>query len=99
MRSQIREGPQLQAGDFLLDGRYQLLETLGSGGFAKVWKAIDMKPHELVAIKVLHGQHADDRSRRERFFRGARKMAALHHQGIVQVLEEKLKDESYLFPL
>ena len=97
LKRQMREGPQLKAGDFLWDGRLKLLERLGSGGFATIWKGIDRKRHELVAIKVLHGQHVEDRSRRERFFRGARRMAALQHQGIVRVHEENLEDEHYHF--
>jgi hypothetical protein len=97
LKRQMREGPQLKAGEFLWEGRLKLLEPLGSGGFATIWKGIDRKRHELVAIKVLHDQHVEDRSRRERFFRGAHRMAALQHQGIVRVLEEELVDEHYHF--
>jgi formylglycine-generating enzyme required for sulfatase activity len=97
LKRQMREGPQLKAGDFLWEGRLKLLEPLGSGGFATIWKGIDRKRHDLVAIKVLHGQHVEDRSRRERFFRGARRMAALQHQGIVRVLEDERVDEHYHF--
>jgi serine/threonine protein kinase len=64
----MREGPQFQAGEFLWEGRLKLLESLRSGGFATIWKGIDRQRHELVAIKVLHGQHVEDRSCRERFF-------------------------------
>jgi len=95
LRRQLREGGQLRPGDFLQNGRYKLLDTLGRGGFATIWKSFDTHRHEVVAIKVLHGYHADERIRRERFFRGARQMAALHHQGIVRVLEERLEDENY----
>jgi serine/threonine protein kinase len=61
----MRQGPQLKAGEFLWEGRLKLLEPLGSGGFATIWKGLDRKRHELVAIKVLHGQHVEDRSHRE----------------------------------
>ena len=97
LKRRRRAGPQLKAGDFLLDGRFRLLERLGDGGFATIWKSLDRQRHEVVAIKVLHGQYADDRTRRERFFRGARQMATLRHPGIVQVLEERLEDEGYFF--
>lgn len=92
VRRQLRKGPVLQKGDFLLDGRFELVEMLGKGGFATVWKAWDDQKEMLVALKVLHGQHGDDRSRRERFFRGARKMADLQHQNIVAVLEAEHHD-------
>jgi len=97
IRREIRDGPRLKAGEFLSDGRFRLIDILGRGGFATVWKAFDRKRHELVAVKVLHGQHSDDRSRRERFFRGARKMAELRHPGIAQVLEEHLEDGGHHF--
>ena len=97
LRRQIREGGQLRPGYFLLDGRFRLIEPLGRGGFATIWKGIDRQNHNLVAIKVLHGQYVEDRTRRERFFRGARHMAMLQHQGIVRVHEKELWDESYHF--
>lgn len=97
IRRQLREGGRLQAGDFLVEGRFRLIEPLGQGGFSTVWKAFDKQQRELVAVKVLHGQHAEDRSRLERFFRGARKMADLHFPGIVRVLERRLADGGFHF--
>ena len=59
LRRQLREGGQLRPGDFLQDGRYRLLEPLGRGGFATIWKSFDTRDHKVVVIKVLHGQYAD----------------------------------------
>jgi hypothetical protein len=78
LKRRMREGPQLKAGEFLWEGRLKLLEPLGSGGFATIWRGLDRKRHELVAIKVLHGQHVEDRSRRERFFRCHAECARLY---------------------
>ena len=97
IKRRMREGGPLQPGDFLSDGRFRLLELIGRGGFANVFKAYDRKSHRLVAIKVLHGQYAHDRSRRDRFFRGARKMADLQHEGIVRVIETRLEEAGYYF--
>ncbi len=97
LKRQLREGGQLQAGDYLANGRFRLLEERGRGGFATVFKAYDRQGQELVAVKVLHGQLARDRTRRERFFRGARKMAQLQHQGIVRVIEPQLEESGYQF--
>ncbi len=96
LRRKIREGGNVKAGD-LLAGRFKLIELLGHGGFANVWKAYDKSKHNLVAVKVLHPQSARDGSRLDRFFRGARKMAELHHQGIVRVIEERLDDGGFHF--
>ncbi len=77
----------LAPGD-LLSGRYKLLEEVGQGGFAKVWKAWDRSMRCEVAVKVLHQQYGADRTRRQRFFRGAKQMARLTHPGIVRILGE-----------
>jgi tRNA A-37 threonylcarbamoyl transferase component Bud32 len=97
VRRLLRKGPQLQPGELLLDGRFRLVGTLGQGGFATVFKAYDRQLKCLVAIKVLHAQHYEDRTRRERFFRGARKMAELNHPSIVRVLEAECEDDGWLF--
>lgn len=97
VRRLLRKGPQLRAGEFLLGERYELLEPLGRGGFATVWKAWESGKERLVALKVLHGHHSEDRSRRERFFRGARKMAELVHPHIVRVDESELEDDGWYF--
>ncbi len=91
LRRQLRAGRKLRQGDVLSD-RYELEQQLGSGGFATVWRAMDLKSNRLVALKILHGQYSEDKSRRERFFRGARKMAGLKHEGIVTVLEQACQD-------
>ncbi len=62
----LRHGPQLHAGEFLGDGRYQLIHPLGQGGFATVWLAEDRRGGMQVAIKVLHGQFSASEERRER---------------------------------
>lgn len=87
VRRSFREGAQLQVGDVLGHGHFRLEEHIGQGGFAAVWRATDLRDTKTVAIKILHGQFAEDKSRRERFFRGAWKMSELQHPAIVQVLE------------
>ena len=93
VRRLVRRGPVLGPGDLLADGRFELQETVGQGGFATVWKAWDNDANNtgglLVALKVLHSHHGQDRNRRERFFRGARQMAKLRHDHVVVVLETK----------
>jgi protein tyrosine kinase len=87
---------RLRAGDSLGEGRYVLLEELGRGGFAIVWKAKDKVEERHVAIKVLHTNLAGDTIRRERFYRGARAMQRLQHPGVVRVLEPEGEDSGLM---
>lgn len=95
LRRQLREGGQLRPGDSLADGRYLLLDRIGRGGFAIVWRALDRNMRKEVAIKVLHGELATDPLRRERFIRGARIMRELSHEAIVRVLNPYGEDGGY----
>jgi diguanylate cyclase (GGDEF)-like protein len=97
LKRAIREGGQLKAGDSLGDGRYLLLRPIDRGGFAVVWEALDSDRQRRVAIKVLHTQFAHDAIRRKRFFRGARAMAELEHDAVVDVLEPYGEDSGYYF--
>jgi hypothetical protein len=55
LRREMREGGRLRAGDSF-QGRFRLLEEIGRGGFATVWKAYDRKRQELVrAITLIDG--------------------------------------------
>ncbi|WP_438031354.1 protein kinase domain-containing protein [Sorangium sp. So ce233] len=94
LKRQLREGGQIQPGD-TLNGRYLLLQKLGRGGFATVWKAEDQDSGGHVAIKVLHPELAGDTIRRDRFFRGARVMSELKHDAIVKVFESHSEDGGY----
>ncbi len=96
LKRQLREGARLRKGDVLAD-RFELLELLGHGGFAQVWKASDTKREEAVAVKVLHPQYAADKTLCERFFRGAQVMSMLRHTGIVGVSEKQLEDGGFYF--
>jgi len=96
LKRRMRAGGQVQRGD-LVAGVYLLDTFLGTGGFATVWKAYDRQGKRVVAVKVLHSQFGQDRTRRERFLRGARTMARLDHPGIVRVLREGLEDDGYHF--
>lgn len=76
----------------LSDGRYTLLEILGQGGMATVWRASDSRLGIDRAIKVLHTNLAARPILRKRFEREAQAMARLNHPNIVtvhDVLEER----------
>ncbi|MHC4579646.1 MAG: protein kinase domain-containing protein [Planctomycetota bacterium] len=73
----------LEPGRILL--HYRLLEQIGAGGMALVWRALDTKLDREVALKVLPESFARDRDRLERFAREAKLLASLHHPGIVTI--------------
>jgi len=69
----------------VLNNRYQLLERIGSGGMADVFRARDLMLERSVAIKVLHEKYSDDKAFQERFRMEARAAANLSHPNIVTV--------------
>src|SRR5215813_5359267 len=69
----------------LLNNRYQLLERVGTGGMADVFRARDLMLERTVAIKVLHEIYSDDKSFQDRFRQEARAAANLSHPNIVTV--------------
>ena len=66
-------------------GKYELLEHLGQGGIATVWKARDTQLQRYVAIKILHANLQEDPNFTTRFEREAQFIASLHHPNIVQI--------------
>jgi eukaryotic-like serine/threonine-protein kinase len=69
----------------LLNNRYQLLERIGTGGMADVFRARDLMLERTVAIKVLHETYSDDAALQDRFKQEARAAANLSHPNIVTV--------------
>jgi serine/threonine protein kinase len=69
--------------NFVISGKYKLLERLGSGGMGKVFLCEHKVMRRRVAIKVLPASQAQDPSALERFHREARAAAQLHHANIV----------------
>ncbi|MDC0675008.1 serine/threonine-protein kinase [Nannocystis radixulma] len=94
LRRSLRMGRPLHRGD-VLDERFVVLDQLGAGGFATVWRALDQTTDTPVALKVLHAQHVHNAERRERFFRGARIMAQIDHPNIVRIIEPSASDGEY----
>lgn len=69
----------------LLNNRYQLLQKVGSGGMAEVFRARDSMLERYVAIKVLRADYTNNASFQERFRQEARAAANLSHPNIVTV--------------
>ena len=71
----------------VLDGRYEVLEHLADGGMAIVHRALDLRLHREVALKVLRPHLVHDDEFVRRFEREARSAAGLQHPHIVGVLD------------
>ncbi len=69
----------------LLNNRYELLETLGKGGMAVVYRAHDRMLERSVAVKVLREDYSNDQAFVERFRQEAKAAANLSHPNIVTV--------------
>ena len=69
----------------LLNNRYQLLEPLGTGGMAQVYRARDLMLERFVAIKMLRADYSADPNVQVRFRQEAKAAANLSHPNIVTV--------------
>ncbi|MEP6987981.1 MAG: protein kinase, partial [Chloroflexota bacterium] len=78
-------------------GKYEVIERLGRGGMAEVYRAYQGTLDRYVAIKVLHAFLADDPEFKSRFEREAQNIAKLKHPNIVQVydFDYDVEAESY----
>ena len=74
-------------GTGVLAGRYVMLDVLGTGGMATVWRARDQVLGREVAVKVLSPQYAADPGFLARFEREARHAARLSHPRLVTVFD------------
>ena len=76
----------------LLDNRYEILEVIGTGGMAVVYKARCHRLNRLVAIKILKDEFAKDEEFRRRFHAEGEAVAMLSHPNIVQVYDVSSTD-------
>jgi serine/threonine-protein kinase len=82
----------IQVGQVL--DKYELLERVGQGGMAIVYRGIDRSLKRTVAIKVLHKHLADYREARDRFEREAQAVAKLRHENILEIFDYAAREDS-----
>ena len=70
-----------------IDNRYRIVELIGEGGMAQVYRGDDLRLGREVAIKILRPQYANERTFVERFVQEARAMAGFSHPNIVNVFD------------
>jgi serine/threonine protein kinase len=76
-------------------GKYRVLEPLGRGGMARVYRAYHPQLDRYLAIKVLRSDLVEEEEFLARFRREAQAVAGLRHPNIVQVFDFDVQDDVY----
>src|SRR3954463_11477095 len=76
-------------------GKYQVMERLGRGGMADVYRAYQPGMDRYVALKGMQGHLAEDPNFITRFKREAQTVGNLRHPNIVQVIDFDVQDDEY----
>jgi serine/threonine protein kinase len=79
----------------VLGGRYRLLDVLGDGGMARVFRAEDARLGRVVAVKILHQHYLSQPEFVRRFEQEARLAARLSHPNIVAIYDVDRQDGAY----
>lgn len=81
----------------MLDNRYEILEVIGTGGMAIVYKALCHRLNRYVAVKILKDEYANDEEFREHFKTESQAVAMLSHPNIMAVYDfSKSPDCQYI---
>ncbi len=75
-----------------LDGRYEIMEVIGVGGMAVVYKAFDNIDHRIVAVKILKQEYLANEDFKRRFRNESKAIAVLSHPNIVKVYDVSFGD-------
>lgn len=86
----------LNKGD-ILGSRYEIIEKIGTGGMADVYKGKDHKLNRFIAIKVLKSEYSSNKNFVSKFKVEAQSAAGLMHQNIVNVYDVGEEDGIYFF--
>ncbi|HEY5537754.1 MAG TPA: Stk1 family PASTA domain-containing Ser/Thr kinase [Acetobacterium sp.] len=78
-----------------LVNRYEIIELIGRGGMAYVYKARDLKLNRYVAVKVLREEYTENEQFIKKFDRESQAVACLSHPNIVGVFDVGVQDNIY----
>lgn len=78
----------------ILANRYRLIEKIGMGGMAIVYRAVDLRTGHNVAVKVLRPEYNEDREFISRFQREAEAASKMTHHNIVNLLDVGMDGEN-----
>ena len=77
----------------VLDDRYQILEKIGEGGMARVYRAMDTRLNREVAVKIVREELFADEEVQRRFYAEAHAVAQFSHPNIVAIYDVSRNDE------
>lgn len=75
-----------------LDGRYELLELVGTGGMADIYRAQDLSENRTVAVKILKNEFYESEDFLRRFRNESKAIALLSHPNIVKIFDVGFMD-------
>ncbi|MGB2907758.1 MAG: protein kinase, partial [Candidatus Aminicenantaceae bacterium] len=75
-------------------GRYQIIEEIGAGGMGRVFKAMDLKVHEIVALKLIHPEVAIKKKNIERFRNELRLTRKIAHRNVCRMFHLHEEDSA-----
>ncbi|MGP4080281.1 Stk1 family PASTA domain-containing Ser/Thr kinase [Pseudalkalibacillus sp. R45] len=78
-----------------ISDRYRILEVIGDGGMAVVYKAEDLILDRIVAVKVLRSEYSTDEDFIRRFRREAESATSLNHPNVVNILDVGEEEQIY----
>jgi len=81
----------------ILNGQFQILQKIGSGGMGAVYKALQRDMNRMVGVKILHPKLANRKDLVSRFRREARAMSQLTHPNTVKVFLYGELDDGSLY--
>jgi serine/threonine-protein kinase len=81
----------------ILEGRFQILERIGTGGMGSVYKATEIATSRPVALKILHRRLTARKDLAARFRREARALEHLKHPNTVKVLSYGELEDGILY--
>ena len=70
-----------------LDGRFEIIRLIGSGGMADVYKANDLLENKIVAVNILKKEYSENEEFLRRFRNESRAIAVLSHPNIVKIID------------
>jgi serine/threonine protein kinase len=76
----------------VVEGKYEIIERIGEGGFGTVYRCLHLSLDKIVAVKMLTREAIDDAQLR-RFLVEGKNLAKLNHPNVVQIFDAGLVDE------